>query len=370
MKRWLWGEGHCHSEFSDGFHNMKELTELCEEYELDFRFQTATTAKHTVIPGAEFGLQFKPGPWTLNRFFDHHILIRSLKENNFPEEKKLSGKWWPEMWYECAKKARNKISMAHVSDNKTPWQALPELENLSSLEIILNMENNEPIENRQWLSWWDYMLSQGKRIVLTTGSDAHQGDLWMAGSMRNVVCVEGNPTKEKISKALHSGRSYLSGTYHPDIWKELGEKGIAPERNSFTPWFGIKDGISRKEASEKVWKWIDKGIKNNHGRIRKKDFPEMKITVDGASPGEEIHAKQGKSFNLDIEIKMNVPISQISLIAMGESIWNAAPLKKDFRKKINLKLDKDIKYLRIVATGNGKKKSQKETLISNPIWVV
>ncbi len=407
MKKWLWGEGHCHSNFSDGFHSIKELTQLHEEYEMDFRVQTdhifaqmpeghymnpyqelngercllpetvdeylnqckkACSSKHLVVPGAEFGLQFKPGPWTLNKYFDSHILIRPLRKDSLPKEKDLKAQWWPTVWDLCSKSTGGKLSMAHVND-KTPWLILPELPSLNSLEVVNNMELVEPMENRQWLSWWDYMLSMGRRIVLTTGSDAHQGDLWSAGSMRNVVRVEGEPNANKLTEALYAGKSYLSGTFHPDIWAELGEKGIVPERNGFTPWFSLEKNISREKASGKVWEWIEKGLKNNHARVKKKDFPTMEISVDNADIGDEINLDSKRRVNVNISIQMNVPISKICIIASGEIQWSISPLKHTCKTEIDLNLNERAKYLRVVAIGNGKDKYQKETLISNPVWL-
>ncbi|OGV39401.1 MAG: hypothetical protein A2020_09245 [Lentisphaerae bacterium GWF2_45_14] len=408
MKKWLWGEGHCHSNFSDGFHSIKELTQLYEEYEIDFRFQTdhvfaqmpqgrymnpyqelndghcllpetvdeylsqcksACSTKHLVIPGAEFGLQFKPGPWTLNRYFDHHILIRPLTKSSLPKEKDLKEKWWPDIWNLCSKSTRGQLSMAHVSDDKSPWQILPELPNLNSLELVNNLESVEPADDRKWLSWWDYMLSMGKRIVLTTGSDSHQGDLWCASAMRNVVRIEGTPDAGKLTEALYAGKSYLSGTFHPDIWRALGEKGILPERNGFTPWFSLGERISRKEASGKVWEWIAKGIENNYGRIKKKDFPKMEITVNGAEIGDELSLGPKKRVNVNLAIRMNVPISKICIIVSGKVLWSACPLKNSFKTEIDLDLGDDAKYLRVIVSGNGENKDQKETLISNPVWL-
>ena len=404
MKKWLWGDGHCHSNFSDGFHSIEELTGYYEQYEMDFRFQTdhlfmempekkyiphahavhglipeiiteycnkcraASTSRHLVIPGAELGLIFKSPHWELHRFLDHHMLIRPLAGNNIPVPGNINGTWWPHFLEAVIKSAADsQLAFAHVSD-ATPWQFLPTLPCISPLEVLWNLEVSEPLFKRKWFLWWDYLLSLGKKIFLTTGSDSHQADLWCAGSMRNVVWIEGNADCETVCKSFQRGNLYLSGTFHPDVWKETGETGIKPERNAFTPWFCLEQGIVRKNAEKKVMSWINSGLHNNHGRVKRSDFPQMTFNVNNKTFGETVQAEENKPVNIDCTVHAHLPVSRFEIFAGGDIIYSENGLKSDFSKNIELMLKGKPSYIRIqIFTQN--ENGKQEALIGNPVWI-
>lgn len=400
-KVYLWGDTHVHSNWSDGLHSIKDVVAYFLDYEEDFHIQTdhmriyvpsgtpssrclnaenyaaylkeckdSSSSKHIVIPGMELGWAFDGGGkkegWP-------HIKIYDCSADQLPDPSFFADKSFPAILREL-KSLGLLVCIAHA-DEKVPWDEL-EGNEFQGLEIRYDIENRQSPVERDFCSYWDRWLCEGKKIAIHGGSDCHQMDLWAASAIRTVVWVD-KLEPRTILESLIKGKSYLSATWHPDIYRELGYEGINPEKSGgFTPWWLMADeDLSDEKRAPfsllKVKEIIHKMLENDYGRVKKKDYPRLKFSANGVTAGEELRIDPHTEVETKIEIEMNVPIQSVNLVMNGELAkkWRKPFLQnRETTKALAHKLPVNTNtYIRLEVEGFEDK--EKEYLISNPIYI-
>jgi hypothetical protein len=311
------------------------------------------------LPGIELDLDY--GSFELNAQNNYsHINVY-----NFTEHSQIP----PDSWYKSKslldvfKGLRERgliVGFAHIDDGFIPWQELSDQFDFFEITYNTCFEQFPPLaQGVLKLGFWDKWLSSGLNIPISTGSDSHQAE--HAGfSMRNVLMTE-ERTEAAILKSFSQGKSYIAGTWHPDIYSEEGF--------SETYWFRMVEKNNRLQAFPLLRRLREKMFENNYGRIKKKSYPTLNMTLEGRNLGDSIKINSGTAPALKLRIKMNVPIHTIDLIANGLIIKRITPGTSDFAERISLSGLKGKSYLRAQIQG-GKKKECREWLISNPIYIV
>jgi len=400
----LWGDGHTHSDWSDGLDTLQENTRLFQLYGEDFHFATdhleidvsrldyrweidewsqrlfrlhpgglaayqsecarASSPQHVTLPGLEL-IWANAAEGQFGAPADTHVLVREHLEQ-LPAPAFFRNRSLRAILYELQARGMRPF-LAHIHDG-IPWETLDGTE-IAGLEMRYDIEQREsPFSRRRSLAQWDHWLSQGHHLPLSSGSDCHQMDLWAGSAMRNVVAAD-ELSPAAVRRALHEGRSYLSATWHPDLYRRLGYEGIAPQSGGFTPWWlmaGAEACHDRPAMKEAVERMIATTLQD--GRVRREYYPTLSFAVDGRGPGSTTEARDNCA--LAIEVRMNVPVRQVRLIGQGEVRWQEelASEAQVFTLATQVSM-RGSRYVRLEAwgsAGNG----QDEYLLSNPIYLV
>lgn len=400
----LWGDGHSHSDWSEGFASLTENTRVYERFEQDFHVATdhllvdlsrpdfrwqpsdwhrdnfrlnratlatyigectaASTPVHRSIPGIEL-------TWVSAEHGDFgadnaaHVLVREHLER-LPEPAFFRGRALRAILREL-KEREMRPFLAHIND-ALPWGDF-DGDEMAGLELRHDIEARQPPLGRTGLQYWDAWLSAGKRLSLSGGSDCHQMDLWAGSGLRNAVTVP-ERSAAAIVAALGEGRSYLASTWHPDVYQELGYAGINPERSGgFTPWwrFGEQGDYDRERARPQVAALIAAALQADHGRVTTACYPTVRFSVNGRGPGET--TEPGSAADVILELHMRVPVQQVRLIAQGKPVWMAAPDHGacSWRQEVRLSL-RGCRYVRLEALGDAGD-GRREYVLSNPVYL-
>jgi len=395
---WVWGDGHTHSYWSDGLQSIKEIVRYLREFEEDFHIQTdhmmismpegkymskwltpdtyaeyarecleASTSDHIVIPGVEFGLTSGSPDLDLQHGY-FHILLYDPKAEVLPPNGWYVAKSFDQIVREMRERGLT-VVVAHTDGHV--WEASPSLE-FDGFEIRYDIEERIPPLERSAFKCghWDRMLMAGQRIPISCGSDCHQTDLWAASAMRNVVLVE-DFSAHNILESLRRGRSYLSATWHPDIYLELGYKGINPEKSGgFTPWWEKEYGnMSREKARPKLEQIVSRMLRDDYGRVKRKDYPTLDFTVEGANVGDTVNLPATRKVELNVDVEMHVPITFIELIEGGKVVKRVSPQTNTYTATYSFEIPGNHDtYFRLQAQGSDEN-GRTEWLISNPIYI-
>ncbi|HEY3321254.1 MAG TPA: hypothetical protein VGP72_12360 [Planctomycetota bacterium] len=389
----LWGDCHNHSTFSDGMMTVAEMARYYEAFGNDFRLQTdhlavglpdgkpsrkwlhaadwpeycaacrqVSTDKHLCIPGVEVIWDI-PGPvakeWS-------HLKLHPGPGQGFPDESFFSAMTFPKMLH-ASKLVGLRPIIAHA-DQKAPLETLSG-EEICGLELRADIEETRPLLGRESLKHWDRMLTAGHRISLSSGSDAHQPDLWAGSGMRTVL-VDTPREPEAIVQAIVAGRSYLSATWHPDCYAAAGwpehDNPVAGGKTHMTPWwdFKIHPELRDKPPRELIEDIFQRALKD--GRCRREDFPALTtFAINDVSAGGEVRA--GKC-EVKIEWRTHRPVRTLRLISAGAALKEFAPAGQSASASLDLTPGT---YVRLeLEAFDPVKPDERETILSNPIYAI
>jgi len=343
----LWGDCHTHSSWSDGLFSVEELGRFYESFGQDFRIQTdhlivavpdglpagkwlhaaqwpdyrsacgrASAGEHICVPGAEVGWEVgstaAPGEW-------FHTKLLPAAGEPFADESFFAGLSYVEVLAK-AKAAGCRPVVAHI-DQGAPLERLSGAE-VCGLEVRYDIEETRPLLARPSLKQWDRMLAAGHRVSISSGSDAHQPDLWAGSGLRTVV-LDTPREAEAIAAAVAAGRSYLSGTWHPDCYAAAGWPAH-PNRltggiTHFSPWWEFKQYKELQGRSPRalVVEIFEAALRN--GRCRRDDYPVLAaFSVCGAGSGQQ--ASAGARCEVHAVWHTHVPACLARIIADGAPV--------------------------------------------------
>lgn len=401
--QWLWGDCHSHSYWSDGLETPEEITQtlvLCEE---DYRLQSdhiviklpegkyirtlnnqklsslspstykkyhdecyrASSQKHLVIPGSEISLRGINDKED-SEYGQKHVVVIKPDGVSFPKSELLGNLTWEEL-VAVFKERGFVIFLGHAEGYR--WYDTIDTMDIDGFIIRYDIAArwSPPEHNIINDGYWDRWLRKGKRIVLAAGSDFHQADLWAGSGTRTVIWVK-QVSRKSVLDSIVNGKSYISATWHPDIYEEIGYKGEHVWSGGFTNWKNMTQyGANREKAKPAVEAIKKKMFEKNHGRVRsKKDYPTLDFTVNGKNIGEEVH--NTKKLTVKIQAKMNVPIRYVKIIEEGKIVRVVYPNTPAFKQTFDYQAEQDNTYLRVDIKGEDKRK-HREFLLSNPIWI-
>ncbi|MCZ7646750.1 MAG: hypothetical protein M5U26_15925 [Planctomycetota bacterium] len=399
----LWGDCHTHSNYSDGLFEVPEQTPHYTSFGNDFRLQTdhhiiaipegrpaskwlhasdwprytadcaaATTPRHLCIPGVELGYQMDRERLKREGWF--HTKLHPPAGAPIPDESFYANKSYVEAIAAC-KHAGYRMIVAHI-DQGAPLERFSGAE-LHGLEVRFDIEDQRPLFERPNLKHWDRMLTAGHRIGFSSGSDGHQPDLWAGSALRTVV-LDAAHEPEAILDAVVAGRSYLSGTWHPDCYKALGWPGRpnpVDEGASIThmiPWWEFKQHtlLKDRDPREIVAEVYEAALKD--GRCRREDYPVLEaFEVGGRSCGGTV---DGAEHRVEIAWRAHVPLKSLRLVADGRTVYELprgeVPLGETagrFEARVDLRGRKYVR-LELLAQDPGDA-AKSEYLLGNPVYV-
>jgi len=401
--QWLWGDCHSHSCWSDGLETPEEITQTLILFQEDYRIQSdhlviklpegkysrtlnnrklsslspstyrkyadecyhASSKKHLVIPASEVSLRGENAEDD-RAYGQRHVIAIKPEGTAFPESGAFKNMLWEEL-IATLKKKGFVIFLGHAEGYR--WYDTIDAMDIDGFIIRYDIAARWPPPEHNIINdgFWDRWLRNGKRIVLAAGSDFHQADLWAGSGTRTVIWVD-TISRSSILKSIVRGKSYVSATWHPDIYEELGYKGDNIWSGGFTNWKNMTQyGDNREKAKPAVEAIRKRMFEKNHGRVRsKKDYPTLNFTVDGKNIGEE--AVNRKKLAVKIQAKMNVPIRYIKIIEEGKIVRVLYPNTPVFKQTFDYQAEQDNTYLRVDIKGEDKQ-GHKEFLLSNPIWI-
>jgi len=398
-RQWLWGSAHTHSEWSDGLEPVAELSLFFKRLGMDFRFQTdhcgikmpegtylrktnvcssghllapenfpkymeecraASDAKHKVIPGIELDLDF--GSFELNaRNYYCHILVYGFNTaDQIPPEG-----WFRDKDFFSVMRGLKELGLtthlAHTNiGDFLPWQDLAEVP-FDGFQVDSCLPDRWlPLEcGTLKCGFWDRWLSLGRRVSVATGCDCHQADCAGFG-MRNVLAVP-EFSEQAIFKSFRDGRSYISATWHPNLYQECSLE----ERGSY--WWKLAKEINREKGRQELDEIRSRMFENDYGRVRKADYPVLSFESEGKTMGDTIKVHAGSMTKLNIAVNMHVPVEFVDVIQDGVLARRLLSKSGELHEAVELKIDGGRSYVRLQGKGCGAA-GNNEYLISNPIY--
>jgi len=393
----LWGDCHVHSKWSDGLYDIPAQVRHYTEFGCDFRIQTdhllvkvpegvpagawlhagdwgkyreecrqASTEKHLVIPGAELGWEVDDSRAASEGW--SHVKLYPVMGNLPPPESFFAGLSFAGALVKL-KEAGYRVVIAHI-DQGVPLDKLTGSE-IDGLEVRADIEETRPLPGRPSLAHWDRMLTAGHRVSLSSGSDAHQPDEWAGSGLRTVVL--GTPREpDAILDSVAAGRSYLSGTWHPDCYAALGcpshPNAVAGGLTRFAPWWDFVKvpALKERRPADAVEEGFRMALKK--GRCRRGDFPVLEeFTVNGAASGGEVPAGR-----MDIRItwETHLPVTTLRLVADGRPVYQA-PVPLPGRSESEFSLDlTGRRYVRLeIEAVDPAVPGKRECLVANPVFL-
>lgn len=400
-----WGDGHTHSNWSDGFDTLQRNTELFRQYDQDFHVaadhvlidvsrpgyvwempearrqlfrlgwddiatyqaevRASSTPDHLAIDGLEL-TWMNSAEGNFGATDRAHVLVRDHIDR-LPGPDFFRGRSLPAILREL-KDREMKPFLAHIAD-LLPYDSFDGSE-FDGIEMHWDLERAHHFDHRGGFVYWDRWLSDGRRISLTGGSDCHQMDLWAASGARNIVSSTSFEV-EALRHALLTGHSYVATTWHPDLYRENSYPGNKPDAATrFTSWYWmIQPGPrhDREAARPLLDKMIAATLDGDAGRSARTCFPTLNCLVDGQSFGDTIDARDDTLVQL--AVTMTVPVRSIRIIAQGEVIWRCDPTGSEttFNGEERLSLQ-GRNYLRVEVDGSAGE-GRDESLIGNPIYL-
>lgn len=401
----LWGDGHTHSNWSDGYETLRRNTEMFKLYDQDFHVATdhvlidvsrpeyswempaerrrvyrlgwddiptykaecldATTADHLTVDGLEL-TWMNSAEGNFGATDRAHVLVRDHIDR-LPQPQFFRGRSYQDVLREL-KHREMKPFLAHIYDG-IPYDDLDGSE-MDGIEMHWDLERAHHFDHRRGFQYWDQWLSQGRRLTLTGGSDSHQMDLWAGSGARNVI-QSAAFTTDAVREALLSGQSYVATTWHPDLYRANGFPGNSPDAATrFTSWYRML-GPDAKHDREAVRPLVDKMIaatvEGDAGRTARSCYPTLECLVDGQTFGSTAEARDDAL--LQLKVTMTVPVRSIRVIAQGQVIWRQdspdTATELTFEQRLSLS---GCRYLRLEADGSAGD-GRDEYLMSNPIYL-
>jgi len=396
---WLWGSAHTHSEWSDGLESMSELSVFFKRLGMDFRFQTdhctvkmpegtylrkpevcskdhllvpenfakylaecvsASDAEHKVIPGIELDLDY--GSFELNaRNHYNHILVYGFNSaDQIPPEGWFRGK----NFFSAMRGLKELGLTTHLAHMNTmdfpPWQDLGQVP-FDGFQVDNHFPDLDPPLECGALKcgFWDRWLCGGRRVSIATGCDCHQADNAGFG-MRNALAVPAL-SEEAIFKSFREGKSYLSGTWHPDLYREchLRERG--------TYWWRLARELNREKGRQQLEELRLRMFENDYGRVRTEDYPVLSFESEGKTMGDTIKVHPGSLAKLEIGVGMHVPVEFVDVIQDGLLMRRLQSKTGKLHEIVELKIAGNRSYVRLQCKGSDAAGNM-EYLISNPIY--
>lgn len=397
----LWGDCHTHSAFSDGLFPVEELSPFFRAFGNDFRLQTdhlivvlpagrpgpkwlhaaqwpqycaacrkASSDEHLCVPGAEVVWEASVPGASAGWF---HTKLHPPAGQPFPDESFFAAPSCLEMLAK-AKAVGLRPIVAHI-DQGVPLAGISGAE-VCGLEVRGDIEETRPLLDRPSLRHWDRMLAAGHRVSLSSGSDAHQPDLW-AGSALRTVLFDTPREPEAVAAAVAAGRSYLSGTWHPDCYAAAGwpqrPNSVAGGLTHFSPWWEFKQHaqLSRCTPRELVLELHEAALKS--GRCRRDDYPVLgAFTVDGATSGGQTPARANAAVHA--AWRMHLPVRVARVVADGAPLLEFPATQFDVRSpggQLHATLDlRGRHYLRLeIEAVDPADPARRETLLANPVYL-
>jgi len=207
--------------------------------------------------------------------------------------------------------------------------------------------------------FWDRWLSLGRRVSVATGCDCHQADCAGFG-MRNVLAVP-EFSEQAIFKSFRDGRSYISATWHPNLYQECSLE----ERGSY--WWKLAKEINREKGRQELDEIRSRMFENDYGRVRKADYPVLSFESEGKTMGDTIKVHAGSMTKLNIAVNMHVPVEFVDVIQDGVLARRLLSKSGELHEAVELKIDGGRSYVRLQGKGCGAA-GNNEYLISNPIY--
>jgi predicted metal-dependent phosphoesterase TrpH len=403
----LWGDGHTHSNWSDGFDTLQRNSELFHAYDQDFHVATDHVLVDLSRPGytwevpeerkriyrlgweeipayrAEVEASNLPGhlvvdglelTWMNAAEGDFggatdraHVLVRD-NIDRLPEAEFFRGRSYRDVLREL-KDREMKPFLAHIYDG-IPYDTLDGSE-MDGIEMHWDLERAHHFDHRNGFTHWDRWLSNGKKISLTGGSDCHQMDLWAGSGSRNVIQSPAFEI-EAIRDALLTGKSFVATTWHPDLYEEHGYPGNKPDAATrFTSWYWMlgseKAKHDRDAARPLVEKMIERTLDGDAGRTHRTNYPTLTVSVDDETFGGTSDARDEALVQLGIA--MTVPVRAVRIISQGELIWQLDLAGAETSIEIEERLPlAGRRYLRVEVDGSFGD-GRDEHLIGNPIYL-
>jgi len=401
--KWLWGDCHGHSYWSDGLETIEEVTQtliLCEE---DYHIQSdhlviklpegkyirflgkqklsslspytykkyvdecyqASSKRHLVIPASEISLRGKNKEED-EPYLQKHIVVMKPEGGSFPKSGWYKDKKWEEIVREF-KRRGFAVLLAHAEGYR--WYDTIDDMDINGFIIRYDIGARVPPPKHNIIEdgYWDRWLKNGKRIALAAGADFHQTDIWAGSGTRTVAWVE-QVSRNSLRESIIKGKSYISATWHPDIYQEIGYKGAHSWSGGFTNWKNMTKYRDNREKAKPAVEAVKKRMfEENHGRVKsKKDFPTLLFTVNEKHIGEEV--ANTEKLAVRMEANMNLLIQYIKVIEGGRIVKVFYPKTPTFKNTFDYQTKVNT-YLRVDIKGEDKQGHQ-EFLLSNPIWVI
>jgi hypothetical protein len=404
----VWGDGHTHSNWSDGYDPLATTSELFRRYDQDYHFacdhilidvsdpgyedawniperrkkifrlrredipayqaevHASSRDDHVAVDGLEL-TWMNAAAGNFGATDRHHVLVRDHIDR-LPELEFFRGKPLRAVLLELKERGMRPF-LAHI-DDAIPPDGLDGSE-IDGVEIRSDIERRgNPLE-LVGVRTWDTWLSRGHRVALSGGSDSHQMDLWAGSGVRTVTRV-GSVDRESIRDSLLSGRGYISSTWHPDLYLELGFDGIDPASGGFTPWWRMLPGASmgshdRDQVRALLEKMTSATITDDRGRTARTNYPTITFAVDGSGPGTTASASDQAP--VQFSVSMTVPVRTVRLIAHGETVWQESPTGEQSELVRDLTLSvSGYNYLRLEAHGVSAD-GRHEYVMTNPVYL-
>lgn len=401
----LWGDGHTHSNWSDGFDTLRRNTELFQRYDQDFHVACdhvlidvsrpdyawempeerrrvyrlgwedipayraecleSSTADHLTVDGLEL-TWLNSAEGNFGAPDRAHVLVRDHIDH-LPDASFFRGRSFYDVLREL-KHREMRPFLAHIYDG-LPYEHLDGSE-IDGIEVHWDLERAHHFDHLGGFKVWDRWLSQGRRISLTGGSDCHQMDLWAGSGARNVVTSAAYES-DAVRNALLSGNGYVSTTWHPDLYQANGFPGNSPvAATRFTSWYHMPDQRGKHDRDSvrpHVERMIAATLDGDAGRTARGCYPTLECSVDGQSIGNTAESRDDALIHLNVT--MTVPVRSIRVIAQGEVIWRQDPAgaATDLTYEGRLSL-RGCRYVRVEADGSADG-GRDEYLMSNPIYL-
>lgn len=394
-----WGEGHTHSNWSDGYSSLLENSARYQQFDHDFHIAcdhlsidvapggdteapvdwlpmqhhqidayraevlASSSSEHVAIDGIELTWR-GADPESFGATNRHHVLVRDRLEA-FPEPDFFHGVRFEDALAELKRRGMRPF-LAHVDDAIPPDQLTGA--EICGIEIRHDIERRmNPLELAA-VPTWDRWLTAGHRVALSAGSDAHQMDAWAASGARNVVLADSDD-REVIRDALLNGHSYLSSTWFDDLYLMLGYPPIIDGAGSFTPWWRI-DPSTRRPPREQVRSAMnaltDAVLSEPGARFRRSQHPTMRFEIDGKTFGEETAVT--RDARVSFAIDMHVPIESIRILSDGDIVHSVSGDESAHSHTGEITLDTTNRHYARIEAGGRDDQGHAEFLMGNPIY--
>ena len=397
----FWGEGHAHSNWSDGYGTLLENAQIYQDYDHDFHFAcdhvwldvspngdskppeaifrlkhddiseyrdevaASQNGAYTAIDGLELTWA-GADPERFGATSRHHVLVRDQLDA-LPEAGYFHGVCIADALTELKRRGMHPF-LAHV-DDAIPPAHLTGAE-ISGIEVRHDIERRRNPLELEAIPMWDRWLANGHRVALSAGSDAHQMDLWAASGARNVVLAPVGD-RESIRQALLAGKGYVSSTWFDDVYERLGYPPVVANAGSFTPWWKLTPTPSRDkrdEVREAMQALIDATRSEPGIRTDRSLHPSMRFEIGDASFGDTIEVCEPRETL--VSIMMHVPIETVRIVADGEPLFvhEGDGSTPRFEQKLTLDL-RGRRAVRVEASGQDRA-GHEEFLLGNPIYIM
>ena len=301
--KWLKGDFHVHTVYSDGKFELPELIQKAEDRGLDFTFSTehntnsANIAWGNHVPegfliGRGIEVTTYGGHWNAIGLLPHQLINPRIEDMSDKDASLVSA-----------------VEEVHKSDGLAiinhPFAECPCCdwdysfhENMDAIEVWNGPWKRHPEDesNVKAVEKWDQLLRQGVVFTATGGSDIHEHKFEIAEPTTHVYAEENSTSA--IMHALRKRRAYL--TRHP--WHEIQ--------------FFLANGAARAD----VGGWLEGGGATAHVKLN--GFPDVEVRV--VSEKGIIHRSSENTIQLPVEgkyVRIEVRDADDSMLGLTNPIW-------------------------------------------------